>query len=170
MSAPAPIPMRWQGDVFAPLPRFAKLCNASFVVGQVYHLQVVEERSAISHRHFFAQLNEAWQNLPDRIATRYPSVEHLRKYALIQAGFCDQRQLVAASKAEALRIAAYVRPADTYAVVTVRDAVVTTYTAVSQSNKAMGRVEFQRSKQACLDFAASLLEVAPAALAEARAA
>jgi len=53
---------------------------------------------------------------------------------------------------------------DDYAVVVARDAVVVVWTAKSQSMKAMGKVEFQRSKDAVLTECARLIGVDTGAL------
>lgn len=156
----------WAGDGFTPLPRFAKACDKEFVVGQRYHMEAIEERSAVSHRHYFAAIHDAWLNLPEGEAERFPSSEHLRKWALIKAGFADERSVVCASNAEANRIAAFIRPFDGYGVVVVREATVKVYSAQSQSLKAMGKVEFQRSKQAVLDIVAALIGVDAKALSQ----
>lgn len=149
----------WAGDGFTPLPRFAKACDKEFVVGERYQIEPIEERSAVSHRHYFAALHDAWVNLPEDQAGHFATSEHLRKYALIKAGFADERSLVCASKAEALRVAAFVRPLDEYGIVDVREATVKVYTAQSQSTKAMGKAEFQRSKTAVLDIIAAMIGV-----------
>lgn len=159
-----PIPFQWQGDAFTPAPGFARRCDELFVVGQVYRLVEQEDRSAASHRHFFACINTAWENLPEAAAAQFPSPEHLRKFALIKAGYADSRTLVASSKAEAVRLAAFVRPLDTFAVVTVSDAAVTVWTARSQSARAMGKKDFQESKDRVLDIIAGLIGTDPATL------
>lgn len=159
-----PLPFRWNGEAMAPLPRFAKDCDKHFVVGEIYRLVEHEDRSIRSHQHFFASVNEAWKNLPDDLMEQFPTPDHLRKYALIKAGFADSRQLVAASKAEARRIASFVRPCDEYAVVAVHEAVVTIWTARSQSMKAMGARDFQASKDAVLNIAAGMIRVTPETL------
>lgn len=164
MTAP-PIPCVWRGDAFHPLPNFHKLAAEHYGAGEVVDLVAVEDRSAKSHAHYFACVNEAHHNLPEELTERYPTAEHLRKWALIKTGFRDERTIVCSSKAEALRLAAFIRPMDGYAVVTVREAVVTVYTARSQSMKAMGKEEFQRSKEATLGALAEVLGVEPAALA-----
>lgn len=169
MSIAAPLVLyTWEGDCFRPRPGFQKVCDRAFVVGETYKLEVIEDRSPASHRHFFASVNECWQNLPDHLAERFSSPDALRKYALIHAGFRDERSIVANSKAEALRIAAFVRPPiDEYAVVSVSGATVVVLTAKSQSVKAMGKVEFQRSKDAVLDILANLIGSTPGDLARA---
>lgn len=151
-----PVIFHWNGEAMSPLPRFARQCDKQFIVGENYRLEVVEERSANSHRHYFACINEAWANLREDYAERFPSPDHLRKFALIKAGFRDERTFVAASKAEAQRLAAFVKPMDEFAVVIVHEATVTVYTAKSQSLRAMGKAEFQRSKNAVLDVVAQM--------------
>jgi hypothetical protein len=155
----APLVYQWDGEAMRPLPRFARQADREFVIGELYRLVVQEERSAASHAQFFAALNDAWQNLPEDQAERFPSVEHLRKWALIQAGFADERSIVCGSKAEAQRVGAFVRPFDEYAVVIVRDAVVKVFTAQSQSMRAMGKPEFERSKRATLEIVARMIGV-----------
>lgn len=160
----APVYFTWDGESMAPMPRFAKLCDKQYVVGETYCLVPHEDRSANSHRHYFASLRNAWLNIPEDLTERFPTSEHLRKFALIKAGYADQRQFVCGSKAEALRLSTFLSPMDSYAVVTVQNAVVNVFTAQSQSTKAMGRKEFAESKNRVLDIVAGLIEVAPQTL------
>lgn len=153
----APVAYRWNGDAMQPMPRFAAQCNRDFVVGQVYVLEELQERSSKSHAHYFACIAAAWHSLPDDMAARFPSPEHLRKWALIRAGYVDSREMVARSRAEALRIAAFLRPADDYAVVETSGAAVRIWTARSQSVRAMGKREFQASKDAVLAVIADVI-------------
>jgi hypothetical protein len=156
MAAP-PIPCRWDGESFTPLPRLAKLADEHFVIGEVYHLVEEKERSAKSHRHYFAMIKEAWENLPET-EVRWPTPEHLRKWALVQAGYYDEKQVVCATKAEALRwTPVLIAASGEYAVVVPRGPVVTIYTAKSQSVKAMGAADFQKSKDAVLGIVADLI-------------
>jgi hypothetical protein len=170
MSNAPPIACAWDGEAFVPLPRFAKLADKHYVIGETYPMVQHEARSRVSHNHYFASLSEAWDNLPEDIADRYPSVDHLRKYALVRCGYADERSIVCASKSEAQRVAAFVKPMDEFAVVVVSEAVVKVYTAQSQSMKAMGAKVFQESKTKVLDFVAGLVGVTPAELGNARAA
>lgn len=82
--------------------------------------------------------------------------EHLRKYALIRTGHRDERTIVCASKAEARRVAAFVKPLDEFALVLVNEASVSVYTAKSQSLRAMGKTAFQQSKDDVLGFLAQI--------------
>jgi hypothetical protein len=119
---------------------------------------------------FFVRRDEAWVNLPEHEAERFQTSEHLRKWSLIKCGYADQRQIVCASKAEALRFRAFIVPMDDYAIVTANESVVTVFTAKSQSMKAMGRREFHESKQKVLDYVAALIGVKPEDLQKAEAA
>jgi hypothetical protein len=152
------IPMIWTGETMEPLGEtWRRRADKRFVVGQKYLIDPDEERSEASHRQFFAAVREAWMNLPDRFADAFPTETHLRKHALIRCGFRDETSILCASKAEALRVAAFVKSSDEYAIVTVQGALVTRWTAKSQSQKAMGKAQFQESKDKVLDWIAKLI-------------
>lgn len=164
MSDTPPLMFRWDGEAFAPATQYwARQADKHFVVGETYKLVEHHDRSANSHRHFFATVNDAWNTLPDELREEYPSAEHLRKKALIRTGFHTCRDHVCASKSEAMRLRAFVAPMDDYAIVIAKESVIRVYTAMSQSQKAMGRAEFQRSKEAVLGFIDNLLGVEPGA-------
>lgn len=164
---PPPIPARWTGEAFEPMPGFARMADRHYVVGAVYDIGAVEGRSELSHRHEFAWLREAWRNLPERLADAFPTSEHLRKRALIDAGFFTETIIDAGANAAALRVAAYVRSEDEFALVIVRGPAVVIRKAKSQSRRAMGGSEFQASKSAVLDTVSALIGVEPAALTHA---
>ena len=161
-AAPRIMRFRWNGLAMVPLhPGVAK---RQYEDGESYWLEARQERSINSHNHFFASLTEGWNNLPEHEAERYPSPDHLRRWLLIRAGYYDERTIVVGSKAEAQRVAAFVRPLDDYAVVVAKEATVSVFTAKSQSMRAMGRAEFQRSKDAVLDALANMIGVERKAL------
>jgi len=150
---------RWSGDSFEVLPRHQKQADKEFVCGEIYTLEPVYERSAKSHAQYFAAIREGWLNLNEKVAEEFPTSEKLRKHALIRSGYFDKRSIACSSKAEALRLAAFIRPLDEYAIVTVTGSLVEHYTAQSQSYKAMGKETFQASKQAVLNFIDDMLGV-----------
>lgn len=160
---PAPLPLRYEGEgeFQAPRGHWCKRADAEFVIGEVYRMAPVEDRSIASHNHQFAEIAEAWKNLPERFHNQpwAQSAEHLRKYALIRTGFCDTQTFACGSRAEAMRWASNLRPIDEYSVVTVEGTTVYRFTAQSQSMRAMGKQRFQESKQAILDWLDDLLEV-----------
>lgn len=162
---PVPITFSWLGDGMQPLPRFAKVCDRQFVVGETYTMVVQEARSQASHSHYFATIHDAWLNLPEDHATHFPTEEHLRKFALIKAGYTDKKSITCASKAEAQRIAAFITPMDLFSIVIVSECLVTVYTAQSQSLKAMGKRVFQESKDKTLEIISLMIGTTPAELA-----
>lgn len=162
-----PLSYIWDGEAFQVRSRHQSAADRVFTIGQTYKLDVVEERSAVSHSHYFAALNEAWSNLPDDLAERFQTVEHLRKYALIKAGYFDERSIVCASKAEASRVAAFVKPMDDFAIVATSEATVRVFTAKSQAVRAMGKETFQDSKTKVLEIVADMIGSSRAQLSEA---
>ena len=161
-----PLPFEWDGEAMRVLPGFQRQADQAFVIGERYRLAPVEDRSAASHRHYFAAINEAWANLPEGMSDDFPTPEHLRKAALIRAGYRDERSVVCASRAEALRVAAFIKPIDDFALVATSGTTVCVYTAKSQSVKAMGKEDFQRSKDATLGIIAQMIGVTTATLHE----
>ena len=161
---PAPLPCRWTGEAFEPLPRYRAECDRHYVVGDVYRLTEHVERSQASHNHEFAWLTEAWRNLPENLADLYPSPEHLRKRGLIEAGYYDEMAVDAGGNAAALRVASAFRNIDEFSLVIVRGPIVIRRTAKSQSRRAMGAKEFQESKSALMDVVAAMIGVTPEAL------
>lgn len=151
----------WDGDAFVPLKRFAHLCDKEFVVGEIYPLVVHEERSANSHNHYFASLQEAWKNLPEQAAERFPSPEHLRKRALVDAGYYDEEIIDCGSNKIAPTVGAAIRKRDDFAIIFIRDQFVIVRTAKSQSMRAMGKKVFQESKDKVLDIAWRLCGLTP---------
>ena len=159
MSASAPIIFEFDGEVMRPQQRYAWQARRLFAVGAAYPRVIHEERSDATHRHYFAAINEAWKNLPEALSKKHPSAEHLRRWALVKAGYADERSIVCDSNAEALKVAAFIKPMDDYAVVIVRDEVVRVFTAKSQSARAMDKKSFQESKSAVLEIVAELIGV-----------
>lgn len=157
----SPVSCVWTGRAFEPISaRFLKLADEQHGVGEVVNLAPVEDRSAASHRQFFASINEAWQNLPEHLAARYPTAESLRHAALNRAGYCDVETFVASSKAEALRLAAFLRSGVRDGVeVVVNGSAITRLTPHSQSMRAMGKATFEASKEAVLNAIAGLIGV-----------
>lgn len=158
--ASAPVLCRYEGDgEFHAIGRSRLACDKDFVVGEIYTLAEIHERTAKSHRHYFAALREAWQNLPEPLARRFATPEHLRRHALIKTGYFDSHSIACQSQIEAHRIAAFLRPVDEFAVIVVKHATITRFTAKSQSYGAMNKTEFQTSKDAVLDHVAAMIGV-----------
>lgn len=156
-----PLAYRWTGTSFEVLPRHQKQADAEFVVGEVYRLDQVHERSAKSHNHEFAWLMEAWKNIPEQYDYEpwAQSPEHLRKFGLIRCKFCITESFPCGSNAEALRWAMRLRADDEYCIVSVSGTVVHRFRAESQSKRAMGAKRFHESKKALMEFVSDLINV-----------
>jgi hypothetical protein len=138
------------------LPIRPELAERQFRPDGRYLMEVHHERSFARHRAYFASLSEAWSSLA---SDDFPSPEHLRKFVLIKCGYYDERVLVCDTAAQAERVAAFVRPLDEFSIIVRDDSLVRVWTARSQSYKAMGRDEFNKSMDDVLDFAADLVGV-----------
>jgi hypothetical protein len=163
MSAP-PIPCVFRDGAFHPVGRFHNVAAAHYGEGEVVPLVPHEERSDATHKHQFAFLREAWQQLPEDLADQWATPEHFRKALLIQCGFYTEDRTDCGSNAAALRVAAVMRADDDYAHVVVRGPFVVRRRAKSQSHRAMGAADFQASKAAVLEAAAALIGVTPESL------
>lgn len=168
MSAP-PIPCVFLKGSFVPLRRAQNLAAAHYGEGEVVLLAPLEERSEASHDHQFAWLKEAWLQLPESIADQFPTPTHLRKRALIEAGYYDETMVDAGTRAAALRVAAFMQTREPFAFVVVRGPYAVMRTPKSQSHRAMGREDFQASKTAIMEIIANMIGVAPDQLARAAA-
>ena len=144
-----------------PHPRFKALCERQFSPGGEYILAVPEYATTASRNHYFAVLHDAWMNLPDEEAKRFPTSEYFRKWLLVKAGFAQESSIVCDSARDAKSLAVTARSLDPYAVIVVSGKVVKIYTAKSQTAAAMGKEEFQKSKTDVLDKIAELIEVTP---------
>lgn len=153
-----PIVYEWTGSAMTPVARFREVCQQYFEQGGRYRLVEMEESpSSRSRGQYFAALRDAWNNLPEDIAGDFRNVEHLRKWALIKCGYCHERNIVCADRDEALRVATEFT--GDYDLVLTQGNCVKIFEAASQSARAMGKKEFQASKQAVLDLVSSLIGV-----------
>lgn len=158
----APLHCKWNGTSMAPL-RPERAAQA-FEVGRVYPLVVHEERSQASHNHYFAAVHEAWKNLREEDQARFPSSEHLRKRALVDANFCDEEVIDCGSNTVAPNVGAAIRKRDDFAIIFIRDQFVIVRTAKSQSPRAMGKADFEKSKTAVLEILSAMVGVSPEVL------
>jgi hypothetical protein len=156
-----PIPCIWDDDtgVFVPVDGFVAFCRQTFGDGEIVRLVRHEDRSARSHNHYFACLAEGHANLPWDQAVRFPSPEHLRAHLLIRAGYANLREIICSTQAEARRWAAELAVIDPYGLTEVRGRVLRRWTAKSQSVAAMGRKDFQASKDAVLQLLSDMIGV-----------
>jgi hypothetical protein len=160
-----PILAEWTDEgTFKPLGRHAKACDARFTIGERYFIDPEAPRNMATHRAYFAQIKDGWLNLPEAIAADHPSPEHLRKFALVQCGYADEKTILCRTNKDAVMAAAFIGAMDGFAIVDVRGNVLKAWKPRSQSVKAMGADEFKRSKSAVLDFISGMIGVSPASL------
>lgn len=138
--------------VMIPHVRYGKTAARQFADGEDYPMVVLEARSRASHNQFFAAVNDAWHNLPENIAVRWPTGEHLRKWALVQTGWFDEKNFECDTAGHAQRLAAFIRKVDEYAMILVHGKQVIVRDAKSQSAAAMGKDQFEKSKRDVLDL------------------
>ena len=116
------------------------------------------------HRGYFAQVNEAYKNLMEEYANGYPSAEHLRADALVQAGYCTEATYVMDSAHEAKHLGVMLRRLSPLAIIRIRGNVVKHFEAKSQSVASMGKEEFEASCKAVLEIVSSMARTTPTEL------
>ena len=143
------------------VPMDRRAFTAATREGERVAVTIQRQRSRRSHDHYFAIIAEAWANLPERVVSEpwAASPEHLRKYALIRAGYADVQTFLTADASEGKRLAGVLRTGlrDRYSLVVVADEAVSIFTAQSQSRAAMGAEKFQASKDAVFAFLSELI-------------
>ena len=145
--------------VMVPHQRFRQLCDRQFSLDEDYPLAPVENRSMASHNHFFASIQEAFDNLPEAWAQEFPSAEHMRKWVLIEVGFFHLEEHDFDTEKDAKTFAAAVRRRDEYARIKRVGTSVLIKTAKSQDHRSMKKEEFQASKVAVLEYVSEIIGV-----------
>lgn len=156
----------WDGGAMIPLDRYRGLASRQFRPGVEYALIPHRGRSEKAHGLYFKALETGWKNLPEEYASRFPTTEHLRKWALIQEGYADEHSMLCDNNAKAMSTAALCRALDGYAVIKVSGPVVTVWTAQSQSHHAMGHESFTTSMNKVLERVADMLGISSQQLTE----
>lgn len=155
-----PIDMVWRDGALHPATLFyARKAAEQWGDGEVLSVTAREDRSSKSHRHYFACIKAAWENLPPPHDARFKSPEALRKHVLIRAGHCTTREIVCNSARDAATFASYLQEMDEYSLVIVNGAILTHYKAKSQAGDYQDKKEFQKSKQDVLEILAEMLGI-----------
>lgn len=169
-----PILVRFTGDVFEPanVPMLTR-AQKHFETGEVYAIEFADPPSDVTKRHFFAVINDSWKNLSNEplpgknwsLADRYPSPEHLRKWAIVKAGYADESMVPCDTDEMADRVVMMARRLDTYCVISRPEGsnVVRIWTA--QSITKMDRRTFQNCKTLVFGILSDLIGVEPHTLA-----
>jgi hypothetical protein len=151
--------VQWDGKSLIPIPYDKPKAERQFQFGRTYQVEVVEYRSPESHKHFFACLRTAFDNIPEAHANRWQTPDQLRKWCLCQTPFRDTQEFHAPSHAEAIRLATHFAQLREFSVCEIRDNMVLRHTPHSQDYAHMADREFQASKSAVLDVLANILGV-----------
>lgn len=172
-----PLPFRWIAvdlvdqdgvaeRVMAMVPNkpYRKTAAMQYEEGQEYLLAPHEARSMASHGHYFATIHEYYVNLPETIMARWPSSEHFRKWCLCETGWYSEKEFEMADEKKAESLAHFIRTEDEFARIFVRAARVLVHLPLSQSLRAMGKTDFEASKQDVLALAAQFVGVSPSAM------
>lgn len=148
----APLYFRWDGDGMIPIGRYVREANERFVVGERYQMEVIEQRSQAFHAFYFARVAELWSNLPERFGDRFKSPDHLRAYALVHTGHCEENVVTVESEEVAQRVGAFALALDDLCIIDIKGTVVSVFKAHSQKKSAMDAQAFRDSAQDVIDF------------------
>jgi hypothetical protein len=110
------------------------------------------EHSDAARRRFFAIIRDAFDNMPEHWKALLPSSEHLRKFVLCRIGHCDVVTTDCSTKAAAERVALLARQLDSFAVVDVRGALVTTMVAKSLRKRVCPKAVFMPLTALAYDY------------------
>jgi hypothetical protein len=158
---------RWNGEGWE-LPVRSQIYCAKYKRGDSVWLTELEESSPETRGHYFAVIKKAFDNMPKEWG--FLNEQHLRKWCLIECGYCHIEEVVCASEKEARLKADGVilsnRLREDYCIVIAKGNVIRIVTAESQRMKAMGRRRFQDSKQAVIEKLADMLRVTVEQLTE----
>ena len=149
-----PLVYKGRGEFIAASTYWQTLAEERYEKHKMYVAEMKEERTEAQHRYYFEMLAQAWGNLPENKAPHHPTVEALRKHALIATGHYSERVFVATSSNEAWKVSAFIdHENEKWTVVSVSGNIVIVRTALSQKYNAMGKVKFQKSMDDVLDYA-----------------
>lgn len=153
-----------------PIERFAVLAKREFEIGQMYRFGDVviggDVRSTQHHKRYFAALRDAFSNLPETVAARWPTVEHFRAWLLVETHWCNEKEIDCADEKNARRLALHCRTESPFARIQIAtDPVTGLKTKVvikvpmSQDYGSMDKETFKKSSDDVLDLAAHFVQV-----------
>lgn len=149
----------WTGAAFEPHKRFLSMLREHYEIGSDVALEEIVQRSGASHRHFFAAIKGAWENLAEEHAAGFPTSEHLRARAMIETGYCTMTDEIFDSHEDAQKAGRWVRQRSPYAVIQIRGNVMRVFDAESlamHGPNAMRKERFEQCKRDVLDWVAPL--------------
>lgn len=152
-----------------PNPRYHNIAARQFSEGEEYPLVIMETRSRASHNHYFAAIKDGFDNLPENIAARWDTPDHLRKWCLIESGWYVEKEIDFGSTIYAKRAALLLHDEfDEYVRIFQPDngRKLIIRKAKSQSVAAMSKEPFERSKKDVLGLIESLIKLHSGELAK----
>lgn len=161
MKNTSPVPMRFEKGIgFFPENQYWRnICDDRFGDGEVVTLDEVNDRSQKSHDQLFPLLREAFSQLPEEFKEQFPTAEHLRARALIEAGYFNETVVDAGFPDTAREFASTIRARSTFSLVVIRDNFVIIRDPRSQSLRAMKKKEFQESKTKVLEVVCDMIGI-----------
>lgn len=152
-----PVQFEWTDDeVMKPLPRFQSLCARQFVIGEVYSLDPTEEVSQHDRGGLFAAVKSGWKTLAEEWDGKFPTTEHLRKWALIEVGYCTQDEYTLKNEEDAKVMTKALRRQDEFCRIAIHGDTVIVRNAKSIANNAIKSKEFKALKKQVLDLVGSM--------------
>lgn len=148
-----------RAKAMVPDGRFKALCDRQFSLDEGYALGPVDNVANASRGGFFASVKEAWNNLPED-DERFPSPEHLRKRALVAAGWAFHSQEVWDTERDARKHVISLRKHDEYAIIKPSGTVVDVWVAKSIAHGQITADEWKVVKPRALDWIAAQINVA----------
>jgi hypothetical protein len=144
---------------FEPHKRFLSMLREHYEIGADVALEEIVQRSGASHRHFFATIKEAWNNLAEEHTEDFPTAEHLRARAMIESGYCTITDEIFDSHEDAQKAGRWIRKRSPYAVIKINGNVMRVFDAESlamHGPNAMRKERFEQCKRDVLDWIAPL--------------
>lgn len=146
-----------------PQVRYVNVAKRQYHDREEYPMVPLEARSRKSHNAYFAQVNEAFDNLPEPLAPRWPTSEHMRKWLLIETGWFDEKEFDCDTEIMAKRLATFIRVQDSFARILIHKMAkgfkLIVRRAKSQSIDSMSGTDFEKSKNDVLGLASSMIGV-----------
>lgn len=153
-----PFAFKWDPDRGVMIPLRVAAAARTFREGVYWLVEAkLQEASDASRRQMFAVLNRAWQSLPEDLKETYPTMDALRKRALIQANFYDETIIEVGDAATAGRMVTSLRRQNDMSHVRIEGGHVFQRTA--KSIKDMDKETFEAAKQAIFEIVAELIGV-----------
>lgn len=140
------------------------LLDKTLVIGECYRFDIYHDRSESFHRKYFAAIADSWEHLREPWNVMLPSPEHLRKYALCKAGWCDVATIVSKSKEEVVNTINSVKLLDTYCLAIPSGNVLTIYKARSQARSYQDARDFYETAVKVFHVIGEMIGVDPLSL------